>query len=197
MGFELESLPDRKCGVMEEERSDAVEASQDSGGQEMAAPLPVLPVSWFEASGISETASMFERRVLKTAGDFLSRVGRISEDEIAALLADIDFSSALTVVPLPQSVFVREPFQSACWYTDTGLSVETVRTLPGARREKLYSPVSVIPALKCRSKTQSSVWAVDRLFPAVSPQTVRQMCLNGLTGGGQYLVFQHQSLREL
>lgn len=181
---------------MNEDQSDVVDASVNPV-EPAAAPVPSLPVSWFEATGISEDASLFELRVLKTAGDFLSRVGRVSVDEVTSLLSDIDFSSALTVVPLPQSVFVRESVQRACWYTDTGLAVDTIRTLPGVRRCRLYSPVSVIPALKCRSKTIVSGWSVDRLFPAVPPQTSRQLSSNSSGGGVQYLVFQHQSLREI
>lgn len=175
----------------------APDSSVEPVGSAEVAPLPEVPDAWFKAADLNDTGSFFVRRILKTAGDFLTRVGRLGEEDVIFLLGDIDFSASLTVVPLPQSVFVREPLKSGFWFTDTGLTLETVRSLPGGRRSRLYAPMSIIPALRCRSRTVCSAWSPDRLFPAVPPQTTRQLMASSAQGGTQYLVFQHQAVREI
>ncbi len=175
----------------------APDSSVEPLGSAEVVPLPEVPDGWFEAADLHDTGSLFVRRILKTAGDFLTRVGRLGEEDVACLLRDIDFSASLTVVPLPQSVFVRESLRSGFWLTDIGLSVESVRNLPGVRRSKLFAPMSIVPALRCRSRTVCSAWTPDRLFPAVPPQTARQLTASSSQGGTQYLVFQHQAVREI
>lgn len=175
----------------------APDSSVEPLGNAEAVPLPEVSDAWFKAADLNDTGSFFVRRILKTAGDFLTRVGRLGEEEVIFLLGDIDFSASLTVVPLPQSVFVRETLKSGFWFTDTGLTVESVRSLPGGRRCKLFTPMSVVPALRCRSRTVCNAWTPDRIFPAVSPQTSRQLMASSAQGGTQYLFFQHQAVREI
>lgn len=155
-----------------------------------------FPAAWFEAAGIADDSSAFSRRVLQVAGEFLRGVGQLAGEAVLEHLADIDFTQSVTVVRLPSSSFIRSEAANGCWYTDTGLPAEQLRSIRGPRRRRLYIPVGVIPALKARSRTVRDGWSQDQLFGNIAPQIARQASRMSASGGTQYLVFNHSRLRE-
>ncbi|MCA9058581.1 MAG: hypothetical protein KDA96_21410 [Planctomycetaceae bacterium] len=167
--------------------------------QSEAAASVVTPeslIAWFEASGLHDDGSEFTRRILRSTGEFLQRSGQLSEELVLQLLADVDFSQPVTVARLPQTTFVRSDAVAGGWYTDTGLTVEQVRAIRGPRRGQIYSPISVIPALKATSRTVQDGWTKDQLFGNVAPQLARQHSQLA-AGGTQYLVFEEKKLRPI
>ncbi|MDH4352049.1 MAG: hypothetical protein OEW56_12955, partial [Gemmatimonadota bacterium] len=75
---------------------------------------------WIKAAGQDGKAQPVLDRVV-VAGEFLERTARMSEAEACSCLSGIDFSKPVSVVRLPNSVYVQYVQQHrGVWFTDTG-----------------------------------------------------------------------------
>lgn len=152
---------------------------------------------WLDAAGQLHKSSAVEQRV-KTAGEFLEKTARMTEQEVCSCLTGIDFSKPVTVVRLPNSVYVQYVQQhKGCWFTDTGLTEDAVGLAEGGRKRKLFVPVGVVHALKSTARSIKDTWTVDRLFQSVSPAARGKLGQLTRGGGTQYIVFDKIRMKEV
>lgn len=152
---------------------------------------------WIEAAGQTNKSPAVEKRVV-TAGEFLEKTGRMTEQQACSCLTGIDFSQAVTVVRLPTSVYVQFVQQhKGIWFTDTGLTADEVGLAQGRRIRKLFVPVGVVPALKSSARSIKDTWTADRLFQSISPMARGKMGQMTKGGGTQYIVFDKTRMREM
>ena len=153
--------------------------------------------TWMEAAGQLNKGPAVQHRVV-TAGEFLEKTARMSEQEACSCLTGIDFSKPVTVVRLPTSVYVQFVQQhQGIWFTDTGLTADDVGLARGQRTRKLFSPVGVVPALKSTARSVKDTWTRDRLFQSVAPRARGKSGQMTKGGGTQYIVFDKTRMREV
>ena len=174
---------------------------QTSGATEQREQMGITPKekidAWMEASGQLNKGPAVENRVV-TAGEFLEKTGRMSQDEACSCLTGIDFSMPVTVVRLPDVVYVQFVQQhKGIWFTNTGLTADDVGLAQGRRLRKLFSPIGAVPALQSTARSIKDTWTKDRLFQSVSPQARGKMGQMTKGGGTQYIVFDKTRMREL
>lgn len=152
---------------------------------------------WLEAAGQSGKGPAVRQRVV-TAGEFLEKTARMTERDACGCLSGIDFSMSVTVVRLPDSVYVQFVQQhKGIWFTDTGLTADDVGLAQGRRVRKLFVPSGAVPALKSTARSIKDTWTADRLFQSVSPKSGGRMGQMTQGGGTQYVVFDKTRMREL
>jgi hypothetical protein len=150
-----------------------------------------------EAAGQLRKSKAVQDRVV-TAGEFLEKTARMSERDACSCLSGIDFSKLVSVVRLPDSVYVQYVQKHrGVWFTDTGLTEDLVGLAEGRRTRKLFVPIGVVHALKSTARSIKDTWTVDRLFQSVSPAAKGKMGQLTRGGGTQYVVFDKTRMKEV
>ena len=148
---------------------------------------------WVNTAGQAGKAKPVIDRVV-TAGEFLEKTARMNESEACSCLTGIDFSKPVVVVKLTNSVYVQYVQQhKGIWFTNTGLTPDLIGLAEGRRLRKLFTPVGVVHALECTSRSIKDTWTADRLFQSISPAArgkFGQIKFGQMTSGGgtQYIV---------
>lgn len=151
---------------------------------------------WVAAAGQENKGSKVIERVV-TAGEFLEKNVRLSENEASKLLKGIDFSKPVDVVKLPQKVYVQYKVKhKGIWFTDTGLTPDAVGLSGCGRKRTLYRPAGTVPALRCKAMAIKDTWTPNRILETLSPESKR---LGQMTSGGgtQYVVGDKSRMEEL
>jgi len=152
---------------------------------------------WMAAAGQQGKGPSVRQRVV-SAGEFLEKTTRMSEQEASSCLSGIDFSKPVAVVRLPQSVYVQYVRgHQGVWFTDTGLTPDRVGLAEGRRTRKLFTPVGVVHALKSTARSIKDTWTADRLFQSISPVAKGKMGEMTRGGGTQYIVFDKTRMKEV
>ena len=152
---------------------------------------------WLQAAGQLHKGPEVQQRVI-TAGEFLEKTARMAEREVCSCLTGIDFSKPVAVVRLTRSVYVQYVgHHRGSWFTDTGLSPDTVGLAEGRRKRRLFVPVGVVHALKSTARSIKDTWTADRLLQSISPGAGGRMGQFTRGGGTQYLVFDKFSMKEI
>jgi hypothetical protein len=152
---------------------------------------------WVRAAGQTGKPQPVLDRVI-TAGEFLERTARMSEADACSCLTGIDFSMPVTVVRLPQSVYVQyEQQHRGVWFTDTGLTPDLVGLAEGRRKRKLFTPVGTVHALQSTARSVKDTWTADRLFESVSPAARGRLGQMTRGGGTQYIVHDKFAMKEI
>lgn len=152
---------------------------------------------WMNAAGQLHKSRSVEERVV-IAGEFLEKTARLSEQATCSCLTGVDFSKPVSVVRLPDSVYVQYVDQhKGYWFTDTGLTPDAVGLAEGRRVRKLYVPVGIVHALKSTARSIKDTWTADRLFQSISPAVRGKLGQMTRGGGTQYIVFDKFRMREL
>jgi hypothetical protein len=153
--------------------------------------------TWLKSAGFENSDSPFTARIVRTIGVYLTRIGLFPNSLACEIIADVDFTSSVTMVQLPASSFVRSTAFEGVWLTDTGLPPDSIRSTPFPRRRKILYCPAVVPALKATSKSVYEQWSRDQLFAGVPPVPFTPDGHSVSAGGTQYLVVNQQLLREL
>lgn len=152
---------------------------------------------WTRAAGQTGKAQPVVDRVV-TAGEYLEKTARMSEADACSCLTGIDFSMPVSVVRLPDSIYVQYAQQHrGIWFTDTGLTPDLVGLAAGHRTRKLFRPLGIVFALQSTARSIKDTWTVDRLFQSISP--IARGKLGQLTRGGgvQYIVHDRFAMKEI
>ena len=152
---------------------------------------------WMDAAGQLHKSHEVEKRVV-TAGEFLEKTARMNEREACSCLTGIDFSKSVSVVRLPESVYVQHVQRhKGDWFTDTGLTPDAVGLADGRRTRKLFVPVGVVHALKSTARSIKDTWTTNRLLQSVSPAARGKLGQMTRGGGTQYIVFDKFRMKEI
>jgi len=161
----------------------------------MTSPDKIL--RWVKAAGQTGKAQPVIDRVV-TAGEFLERTARMSEIEACSCLSGIDFSRTVSVVRLPSSVYVQYVQQhKGVWFTDTGLTPDSIGLAEGRRLRKLFEPSGSVHALQTTARSIKDTWTVDRLFQSLSPSSRGKLGQMTRGGGTQYIVHDKFAMKEI
>ena len=142
---------------------------------------------WMKAAGQSGKGDAVQKRVV-VAGEFLEKTARMSEKAACSCLSGIDFSKAVTVVRLPDKLYVQFVNQHVgAWFTDTGLTPDQVGLARGDRSRERFKPTGSVHALKSTARAIRDSWTIkpDSSLP---PAEKRQLATLTRGGGTQYLV---------
>lgn len=153
--------------------------------------------TWMIAAGIEGNDSPFSRRIIRTVGEFLTKVGQLPNSPACEIIADVDFTSSVTIVQLPASSFIKSDAFEGMWLTDTGLAPDSIRSTPFPRRRRILYCASVVPALKATSKSVREPVSRDQLFTGVPPMPPIAGQRSATSAGTQYIVVNQQMLRDL
>jgi hypothetical protein len=152
---------------------------------------------WVQAAGQTGKSQAVVDRVV-TAGEFLEKTARMSEREACSCLTGIDFSRPVSVVRLPNSVYVQYVQQhQGVWFTDTGLTPDLVGLAEGRRTRKLFAPVGTVHALQSTARSIKDTWSADRLFQSMSPAARGKLGQMTRGGGTQYVVHDKFAMKEI
>ena len=152
---------------------------------------------WMSAAGQLHKSHDVEKRVV-SAGEFLEKTAGLTEHETCSCLTGIDFSKPVSVVRLPDSVYVQYADQhKGYWFTDTGLTPDDVGLAKGRRVRKLYNPVGIVHALKSTARSIKDTWTAERLFQSISPAARGKLGQMTRGGGIQYIVFDKFRMKEI
>jgi hypothetical protein len=133
---------------------------------QMVNPADEQVSKWMDAARQATDDPATTRRVLTVVG-FLQNTGRLAEPEILHHLSLIDFEMHVTVVRLPDSLYVcRDDDPHGRWYVDTGLQPGSIGGHPAVRAVRLFAPMGVIPALKVSSLAPFEFAGLERLMQA-------------------------------
>jgi hypothetical protein len=122
----------------------------------------------------------------------------MSESDTCSCLTGIDFSKPVSVVRLPNSIYVQyEQQHRGVWFTDTGLTPDLVGLADGRRVRKLFTPIGVVHALQSTARSIKDTWTADRLFQSLSPVTQAKMGQMTRGGGIQYVVHDKFAMKEI
>jgi hypothetical protein len=158
---------------------------------------PDKVVRWVKAAGQTGKAQTVVDRVV-IAGEFLEKTARMNESEACSCLTGIDFSKPVSVVRLPNSVYVQYGQQHrGAWFTDTGLTPDLVGLADGRRIRKLFAPLGVVHALQSTARSIKDTWTADRLFQSLSPAARGKLGHMTRGGGTQYIVHDKFAMREI
>ena len=162
-------------------------------------PRPKTDI-WMEAADLGADADIpagVARRVI-SAGEFLEKTAGLSEEAACRYLPGIDFQEPVSVVRLPDSVFVRFEEQfDGIWLTDAGLKPADVRKAGQRRIRKLVTPIGPVPALQCTARNFKDSWKKEDLFPWIAPQVRSQMPSSPRNGGRQYIVLDRTRMKSV
>jgi len=152
---------------------------------------------WMEAASLNNDGSAVARRVI-VVGEFLEKVGQLNDQSLCRCLAGINFQMPVTVVRLPDSVFIQAVLgEMNVWYTDTGLSPGVVGRAHGGRSRKLFIPICSIPALKITTHSPEDSWTTDRLIRSFAAEAGGRAEQINRGAGNQYVVFDRNRLKEI
>ena len=163
----------------------------------MGTTPPDTIARWVKAAGQTGKAQPVLDRVV-IAGEFLEKTARMSEWDACSCLRGIDFSRPVSVVRLPNSVYVQyEQQHRGVWFTDTGLTPDLVGLADGRRIRKLFRPLGVVHALQSTARSIKDTWTADRLFQSLSPAARGKLGQMTRGGGTQYIVHDRFAMREI
>lgn len=152
---------------------------------------------WVQAAGQTGKAQTVVDRVV-IAGEFLEKTARMNERDACSCLTGIDFSKPVSVVRLPNSVYVQYAQQHrGAWFTDTGLTPDLVGLADGRRIRKLFTPLGVVHALQSTARSIKDTWTADRLFQSLSPAARGKLGQMTRGGGTQYIVIDKFAMKEI
>jgi hypothetical protein len=152
---------------------------------------------WVKAAGQTGKPQPVVDRVV-IAGEFLEKTARMNERDACSCLTGIDFSKPVSVVRLPNSVYVQyEQQHRGVWFTDTGLTADLIGLADGRRVRKLFTPMGVVHALKSTAGSIKDTWTADRLFQSLSPAARGKLGQMTRGGGTQYLVHDKFAMKEI
>jgi hypothetical protein len=122
----------------------------------------------------------------------------MSEAETCSCLSGIDFSHPVTVVRLPDGIYVQYQQQHrGIWFTSTGLTPDLVGLAAGRRTRKLFSPRGTVHALQSTARSIKDTWTADRLFESISPAARGRLGQMTRGGGIQYVVPDKFAMKEI
>lgn len=152
---------------------------------------------WVKAAGQSGKPKPVIDRVV-IAGEFLEKTARMNEANACSCLTGIDFSKPVTVVRLPDSVYVQYVQRHrGIWFTDTGLTPDLVGLAQGRRTRKLFTPRRTVHALQSKARSVKDTWTADRLFQSLSPAARGKFGQLTRGGGTQYVVHDKFGMNEI
>ncbi len=131
-------------------------------------------------------------------GKFMKELGNLQTEEICRYLSVIDFSMSITVVRLPNSVFIQyQEENQSYWYTDIGHSSEEVAQASRLRRRKLFTPRAVAPALKLTALDIKDSHSIQEIFTSLSPSVKAKFGQSSRGAGTQYPMLKPNLMKEV
>ncbi|MDA7504142.1 hypothetical protein OAF98_00785 [Planctomicrobium sp.] len=152
---------------------------------------------WMESAAQFGDSDQIQQQIIR-AGKFMKELGALQTEEICRYLAMIDFSMSITVVRLPNSVFVQYQEENQnYWYTDIGYSSENVAHASRLRRRLLFTPRAVAPALKLTALDIKDSHSIQGIFTSLSPSVKAKFGQPARGAGTQYLMLKPNLMKEI
>lgn len=152
---------------------------------------------WMESAAQFGDSEQIQQQVVRV-GKFMKELGNLQTEEICRYLSVIDFSMSITVVRLPNSVFIQYQAENQnYWYTDIGYSSEKVSQASRLRRRRLFTPRAVAPALKLTALDIKDSHSIQDIFTSLSPSAKAKFGPLSRDAGKQYLMLKPNLMKEI